>query len=378
MENNKHKIAILTQPLGMNYGGIIQNYALQKVLKDLGHETVTINRRAEVPNSKLKVLYGKYKPLFDRYILRKNIKTFLDGKKIAQYNTRFIKNHINLSPRINSTTSLNDYFKKEQFTAAVVGSDQVWRPRYSPNISNFYLDFIQGDNSIKKVAYAASFGTEDWEYTEKQTKIASELIKQFDTVSVREDSGVLLCDKYLNRKDAVHVLDPTLLLETTDYDLLINKSKKEIGLFTYVLDESTEKLNFINQCSEILNLNRCKNQAKHSINNFKGKNIEDYIIPPIEGWLQGFRDADYIITDSFHGTVFSILNKKPFLTLVNKSRGASRFESLLQKLGLEDRLIYDVEDFNKGLLKNEIDFSSVQQKLNALKAVSFEFLNREF
>src|SRR5690606_30541311 len=137
-----------------------------------------------------------------------------------------------------------------KFSAVVVGSDQVWRPRYSPNIYNFFLDFLKNNSTIKKVAYAASFGTEDWEYTEEQTREARELIKHFNAVSVRESSGVLLCDKYLNRKDAVHVLDPTLLLKAEDYNQLINKTKKEIGLFTYVLDETKEKLDFIKQCSK--------------------------------------------------------------------------------------------------------------------------------
>lgn len=374
----KHKIAIMTQPLGLNYGGIIQNYALQKVLENNGHETITICRIGENPHSKIKIIASKYKRLLFRHLLHPNNPAYFDHKTIANNNESFLKKHIHRSPEINTNASLLSYFNQESFSAVVVGSDQVWRPRYSPNIYNFFLDFLQNNSSIKKVAYAASFGTEDWEYTEEQTNKVSEQIQQFDAVSVRENSGVLLCDNYLNRKDVVHVLDPTLLLNAKDYDQLINQTEKEIGLFTYVLDETTEKLNFIHQCSKTLNLNINKNQAKYSIYSDEGSNVNDYVIPPIEGWLQGFRDAEYVITDSFHGMVFSIINHKPFLAIVNKSRGASRFESLLQKLGLEDRLIYDIKDFNDAKLKNKIDYISVQEKLNVLKTLSFDFLKRYF
>lgn len=374
----KNKIAILTQPLSHNYGGIIQNYALQKVLMDMGHETVTINRRQENLNSKIKILASRYKTLFFRDILRSKNPSYFDHKKISAHNHRFLSEHIKLSTKLESTVALTNYFRKEKFDSVVVGSDQVWRPKYSPDIFNFYLDFLQKNTSMRKVAYSASFGTEAWEYTELQTQKCSILIQQFDGVSVREDSGVQLCSKYLNRNDAVHVLDPTLLLNAEDYSQLINQPKKKMGLFTYVLDDSNEKIEFINNCSTELNLKRSSNQAKFKTNIHKSNNIEDYIIPPLKGWLQGFRDADFVITDSFHGTVFSIINNKHFLVLVNKSRGASRFESILKKLNLEDRLIYDVNNFDESKLKVKIDYEAVNLKLNQLKADSLDFLKNYF
>lgn len=366
----------MTQPLGLNYGGIIQNYALQKILLDKGHQTITIKRGGEVPNSKIKYLYGKYRPFYNKYILQQDTRTFIDSKIISKNNRRFLKEHINLSPKLKSTSILSEYFKNNNFDAVVVGSDQVWRPKYSPNIFNFFLDFLKNDGSLKKVAYAASFGTEKWEYSSIQAEECSKLIQQFNAVSVREDSGVKLCSEYLNRKDAVHVLDPTILLDAEDYSKIIDKPKRDLGMFTYVLDETEEKLIFIDKCAINLRLKINRNQAKYSVNNFTNKDINDYIIPPIEGWLQGFRDAKFVITDSFHGTVFSILNQKPFLVLVNKSRGASRFESLLKKLGLENCLIYDVHNFEDSQLKQEIDYKDVFSKLKVLKIESMNFLSK--
>lgn len=370
----KYKIAIMTQPLGSNYGGIIQNYALQKVFTDMGHETVTIDRRGENTQSKIRILAGSYKMLFFRHVLKSKNPAYLDFKKIFASNHSFLKKYINLSPQIQSTQALEAFFSKEKFDAIVVGSDQVWRPRYSPNIFNFYLDFISKRDDIKKVAYAASFGTEEWEYTKEQTEKCRNLIQQFHGISVREDSGIQLCTDYLRRNDAEHVLDPTLLLKAEDYSKFITESGNKKGLFSYVLDNSKEKKEFIDICAEELKLEKFSNQSKYKTNVPKNGPIDDYIVPPIEGWLQGFRDADFVITDSFHGTVFSILNEKPFFTLVNKSRGASRFESLLQQLGLADRLIYDVKDFDVSQLSSQINYEPVRSKLHSLKENSINFL----
>src|SRR5690606_22144408 len=210
------------------------------------------------------------------------------------------------------------------FNAVIVGSDQTWRPKYSPDIYNFYLDFLENNNEIKKLAYASSFGTAAWEYTEEQTQRVSELAKQFHAISVSEAGGVDLCREKLGI-EAVHLLDPTLLLTAEDYSELINQPKTNKELFTYVLDESKEKQDFIQFIGKELKLKQHTNQAQKFDAKVK-RPLEELIMPPLEGWLQGFRDAEFVITDSFHGTVFSIINKKPFITLVNVKRGASRFE----------------------------------------------------
>ena len=371
----KHKIALLTLPLGHNYGGIIQNYALQKVLSKMGHDVLTVNRRADNPHSRIKVLASKYKSDFQRKILQSKNPKYLPYNTIFKQNLSFINKYIKLSPELESTEALIAYFKKEKFDDVIVGSDQVWRPKYSPDIFNFYLDFIEGSN-IKKLAYAASFGTEEWEYSNEQTKKCSELINQFKAVSVRENSGVQISGKYLKMQDAILALDPTLLLEAEDYSQLIGEQQNRSGLFTYVLDDAEIKKDFINSCSEYLKLEVSTNQAKYPTHIYKSDKPEDYIVPSLEGWLQGFRDSDFVITDSFHGTLFSIINKKQFLSLVNVDRGASRFESILKQLGLEDRLVYDVKKFDMAKLENGIDYAEVYSKLNILKDHSLNFLKK--
>lgn len=368
----KKKIAILTQPLGHNYGGIIQNYALQKVLKDMGHQPETINRVGNKHTSKIRSILSKAKQFIYKHLLGKNILTKKDRERISNNNVKFLNKYINRSILVNTDKDLAEYFKNNNFDAVIVGSDQTWRPKYSPNIYNYYLDFLKDNNQIKKLAYASSFGTAEWEYTTEQTEKCKTLAKQFHAISVREHTGVDLCREKLE-VEAIHLLDPTLLLTADDYSQIINQPKVNKELFTYVLDESQEKQEFIDAVGHHLNLKQHTNQGKSFNANIK-RPLEELIIPPLEGWLQGFRDAEFVITDSFHGTVFSIINKKPFISLVNAERGASRFESFLSKLSLEERMVYDVETFDVSFLENTIDYEAVHQKLKVLKDESLNFL----
>lgn len=370
------KIAILTLPLGNNYGGIIQNYALQQVLKDMGHKAITVNRvYPKVEKSKLKkiVKNNEYLTKTINMLLSRNTLTYKNYEKINEHNRRFVNDYIICTEDIDNTQDLIRYFEKESFGAVVVGSDQVWRPMYSPCIYNYFLDFIEHDKKIKKVGYAVSFGTADWEYTEEESEVCRKLVPMFNAISVREGSGIKLCENYLNA-EAILVLDPTLLLTANDYSRLIKKPKASKGLFTYILDDIDEKNSFIQKCAEQLNLKHTKSQALYEYNVKKKRKLEDLIMPPLENWLQGFRDAEFVVTDSFHGTVFSIINKKPFLTIANKERGMSRFESLLGELGLVDRLVYDANDFDANLLEKEINYTEIDEKLNVLKRESLNFL----
>ena len=372
--NKQHKIAILTQALGHNYGGIIQNYALQKVLRNCGCDVITINRTENNPHAELKIFVSEWKSILKRHLLRHHHLSVWDHAKISKNTRGFIKKHLKVSSKIRTTEKLKKYFTHKSFDFVIVGSDQVWRPKYSPDIFNFFLDFLTGDAKIKKMSYAASFGTEDWEFSAEETEKCESLIQFFDAVSVRENSGVKLCKDFLNRNDALHVLDPTLLLQAEDYSHLIARNKEKIGLFTYVLDDEQQKTIFINSCAKQLGLSIHTNQAKQSMQCLTIENIDDCTLPPLEGWLQGFRDAEFVITDSFHGTVFSIINQKPFFVLVNADRGASRFESLLGELGLLDRLIYNTSTFDFNQLNAPINYKAVTHKLDSLKMESLQFL----
>lgn len=372
------KIAILTQPIGFNYGGIIQNYALQFTLKKMGYEVITIAREYEKV-SRIKLLLHKAKTTILNSLNNDKIKIFSDDEKnyIASEMFRFIKDKINISEKLYTDNDISTYFKTNKFDIVVVGSDQTWRPKYSPNIYNYFLDFLINDKAIIKIAYASSFGTDQWEFDEEQTKRCSELAKEFNAISVREKPAINLCDIYLKVK-ADWVLDPTLLLKKEEYISLFKEEKNiNVGMFNYVLDQDVTKQNFIKEIASTLNLKHFNCQPKRSLTDkLNFTNIDDYKFPSLEKWLKSFHDAEFIVTDSFHGTVFSIIFKKPFISIINQDRGASRFYSLLNALGLEDRLVTDVNNFDAEILQKPINYDTVNNKLEDLKKSSYEFLEK--
>jgi len=280
-------------------------------------------------------------------------------RNVPRTTWRFVYKNINLSRQEYSPTE--EGILKENLYAIIVGSDQVWRPKY--NKGSLYESFLEHcqNLTIKKVAYAASFGTSEWEYTTEQKERCAQLIQQFDAVSVRERSGVQLCADHLKRNDAVWVLDPTLLLNKSEYLKLcvqIKRSKSERKrLFAYILDSNDISMDELGHLSNKLNMDL---------------NIvfaDDKISLSVEDWLAQFRDAALVITNSFHGTIFSIIFQKPFYTIINKGRGEDRFKSLLSSLELSDRLVD-----SPPLIISDINWIPVTLRLNKLSKLSLEFL----
>lgn len=367
------KLGILTQPLHDNYGGLLQAYALKTTLHKMGHEVDIINRRKD--NVSLK------------HVLKQRVKKFLgkaakfeltaaQKKIVSQHTHYFAETYIkDITKPIYNSSDLRKL--AGNYDGFVIGSDQVWRPAYSPNIADYYLDFVDAPD-VKGVAYAASFGVDTWEYTSEQTKICKENIYKIKGIAVREDSAVNLCREYLGA-EAVHVIDPTMLLNKQNYIDLISK-ENEVSLsgelMHYVLDSNEDKEKLIANVANLLNYEVFTAHQKKKPNKQNIQNIEDFVFPKVTTWLNGFYSAKFIITDSFHGTVFSILFNKPFLVMANAKRGKARFESLLKMFGLEDRLILDPKAVNPEKLNDlpPIDWERVNSVLANKRAFAMDFL----
>lgn len=333
------KIGILTHPLGANYGGILQAYALSVVLKDLGHSVTILRRDHDMP------------------IYKRFIKQLLIAIKHPRYNShkyielrQFVDKNINESPIMYSSKQLGRYLEKENFGAVVVGSDQVWRADFALGFGyNYFLDFVP--SHIKKFSYAASFGLSSWNYDLNQTQYIKSLIERFSKVSVREYCGQKLCKDHLDYNAQV-VLDPTMLLESSRYSQIASPRKMEKNyVYVYWLGNEQEK-------QQILNM-------------YKGKNIIDISLrqneslASIEDWLSYIKYADRIITDSFHGCVFSVLFNRQFVMYVNKLGGFGRIESLYKLLEIE----YKLND-----IYQDIDYKAVNEKIKVLRKESLKFL----
>ena len=362
------KIGILTQPLHSNYGGLLQNYALQQILIREGHEVETIDW--EGGTGLREILYNFKGKMWHIFLPNKypSPRYKLNAKErcvIHQNTNHFVNAYIKHTRPVHTHDGFVRQAKKGGYGVFVVGSDQCWRPCYNAFLSAMFLDFVQ-DKMVKRIAYAASFGTDKWEFNPQQTAICASLTKKFDLVTVREDSGVKLCKEYL-RVDAIHVLDPTMLLTMNDYIELIEAEKepKSIGtLFNYILDPDKKKTIFIQRVEETTGLKSFKVlpkcQTEIRTREDVKKHIDDCIFPGVTTWLRAFLDAEMTIVDSFHGMVFSIIFNKPFWVIGNEGRGLSRFMSLLKMFHLEDRLL----DENKML---DVDFS---------KPIDWEMVNK--
>lgn len=369
------KIGIFTLPLHTNYGGILQAYALQTVLKNMGHEVAIIDKSPYVKNLPLyKLPYSYSKRFIQKYILKKNIKIFTEKhynqtyKIISRDIQSFIDNNINRI-EVEDLSQLGH----NRFDALVVGSDQIWRASYYAQIENAYFDFAKKWD-VKRISYAPSFGKDVWEYSPKQTERCKELLHNFNAVSVREDSGVELCKVHFD-KQAKHVLDPTMLLEVDHYrkQFINRRAEKSNGtLLNYILDNTDEKTAFIDMLAtekEIITF------RVNAVSEELFANIEDRIKPPVEKWLGGFEDAEFVVTDSFHACVFSIIFNVEFIVVANKDRGYARFKSILALFDLEDRLIYDVKYWNSND-KKQIDWDKVNSRLDELRNESLLFLQK--
>ena len=373
------KIGILTLPLHINYGGIMQAYALQTVLERMGHEVVVYQKDIHYS---YKLPLWKYPYSYSKRLLKKFLvdnRLPLNVEKKRRLEEPIIRRHLNHFIDSHIHTVMIEKPKDIDLSAVdciVVGSDQIWRPvhlmfLFKSYVQESFLDFAVGWKG-KRVAYGASFGVDQWEYTLDETTRCRELAKLFDAISVREYSGVKLCEDYLGVK-AEHVLDPTLLLHSSDYLKLIeeaNTSKNTGELFCYILDKSPEKEAFVNRCALKLGMEPYTINLSHS-DLFTP--VENRIMPSIEQWLRSFYDAKFIITDSFHGCVFSILFNKPFVAIGNEERGMSRFVSLLSLLGLEDLLVSDLNDVDIfRFIENNVDYEKVLLKP---RKKSLDFLN---
>ena len=286
-------------------------------------------------------------------------------REITQkYTQVFIRKHIHLL-NVQDLSLL----KEDDFDAIVVGSDQIWRPMYYQPIANAYLKFAKDWTSIKRIAYATSFGTDKWEYTHEETQECASLVKLFDAVSVRENSAVDLCRKYLE-VEAVQVLDPTLLLSKEDYLKLIDQSKlkKNEGVFAYFLDVTSSKMDLANRIAKErgLKLYQFNNPNVDCLSLHFEKRIQQ----PIEEWIAGFRDASFVVTDSFHGCVFSIIFNKPFVVIGNEERGIARLKSLLSMLDFDYSVASNIHQLQK------IEWNKTKLILDKYRQISLSFLRK--
>lgn len=391
------KIGLLTLPLHDNVGGVLQAAALYRVLSGaekgeiilLERQTIEIERSftfAKLNRIAIEILCNtrtekliSVAQLGAEWLTRSTL-TSSTGSCLRLYVRRleeirkwqlFKKKYLKTrSGPINSKKQMMEYCKKMELNAVVVGSDQVWRFDYIRDEEMFMDYFLKFDSrrELKRIAYAASFGLDDWAYGDYTGAVRREL-NLFDRISVREVSGKKIVSEVFGRNDAVLVLDPTLIVDEEFYSEICEKrSEDDVSkkLLYYVLDENSCKRDLLLKIQRTL----C-NQDEYKLINLEKRRAP----PNVGSWVTSFMQADYVLTDSFHGMVMSILFKKKFTVIINEKRGRGRIISLLAQLGLETRCIEETaKDISEENINAVIDYFVVNKKLDELRIISMEYL----
>ena len=369
------KIGILTHPLDYNYGCLLQAFALQKTIKSMGHEVVTIDRFSDPRVAFFSQFKNWMKRIAAHYIKGKNVRICwnpnltMDMKRTLFSQTqKFVDRNIT-NTGIVFPSDLERIDKEYQFDAYVVGSDQVWLPNFSLNC---FLDFVHRDN-VKRIFYAASTGSTSFADIPSIAMKCKNLSRKFSGISVREDSLLPVVKKALGR-DAIQVLDPTLLLDAKDYlAACIEKEDDSPIIFTYILDKTDDKQVLVDKVQKELHLPIVAGSVENDYERGKRMDINKCIYPSVDHWILNMARAKFVVTDSFHGTCMAITFRKPFVVVGNKARGINRFTSILKMFNLEYRLITDSCQLSMAFF-DALDDDDILEILMKKRAEAIKFL----
>lgn len=361
------KIGIITFHNAHNYGAVLQAYALQKVLsKSNDVELINYKNKAISRGYRIIKINKKSFRLFiitffsDLINLRKNIKRY----KVFE---DFINKKLKLTKPYKSVEELKNNFPKKDIY--ITGSDQVWNSQITQGLSDAYtLNF--GDVNINRISYAASIGNANINDLEKDEFIKK--LSNLNYISVREENAKNSLQNLIKNNIEV-VLDPTLLVKKEEWDKeIINEVQKdEKYILAYVVAKDDDHLKILNKLSEKTGL-----KIIHFDNsNAAIKNIlaNKYTAGPLE-FISLVKNAEYIVCTSFHATIFSIIFNKKFWVVPHKKTG-SRVINLLKKLGISERAVNSLEEFEKLDYDKEIDYENVNKRLEEERKKSIDWLN---
>lgn len=333
-----------------NYGSVLTYYSLYKAIEQLGYSVVLLDRP-------------------DKH---------MDGEPQHVFSRKFMEKYANISPSYrwserNKFNNLCDKF--------IIGSDQVWTKNAILHMGYmFFLDFVSDDKV--KIAYAPSFGRNDFNVLPETKRIVSYLLSRFDAVSVREDTGIELCKREFNIS-AQQMIDPIFLNGRSFYENIADYSRrieKEPFILSYILDPNQNKRNMLIYAQnrkklQLLNILDGRYNTFDRNNNILNLPNTDKDIE-MEDWVKMFKDCEFVITDSHHGLAMAVIFNKPFICIKNNQRGGSRFDSLLSWLGLHSRLIDEndhISDFKH--LFDDIDYKRVNDIISSKRNDALKWLS---
>ena len=352
------KIGILTFHRAINYGAVLQCYALYSTLCDMGHDVEVIDYRPRYIENDRRLFFVKGANWIAKIkLLLYHLFDYTYRKLASKVFDKFLYDYLKFSLKIRKSSDIPTYYDYIFF-----GSDQIWNPRISEGFDSvFWGNFPKG--RTKFVSYAASLGTPQNIAVEKWETING-YIKNFDSISVRE--GKLLEYLKCNTEGKV-VLDPTLLASKKIFESIVVKPKETKYVLLYMLEPDRQAISF---AKNIAKQRGCKLIRIRAVNNKFDKHTEYATLSAIspEEFLGYFKYADYIVNVSFHGTAFSVIFNKNFYTL--KSKNFERAYGLLSSIGLNDRFVSPEEDVDL----QDVSYEYANKRLEEMRRESMHFI----
>ncbi len=362
------KIGHLTFHGSHNYGSVLQAYALTKQLQSMGNQVETINLRPQAQKQAYQIFLKSDKGV------RRLFKILIYNKLKKRFNNyeHFINNVLPVTKKeFSSTRDLEA--ENFDYDTYVCGGDQIWNPACQDFETAYYLQFLNNENSAKRISYSPSLGKTEFD-DDTQNKI-KEWLKAFDSISVREQRGAELLQKLTNKK-VTTVCDPVLLLDKKYWDELAVKPKyKKPYILVYFLNNNHGSRDLTEYLRKTLGYDVVI--FNEYIRDFIKPYHKVYSASP-EEFIGLFKNASFVYTNSFHGTAFATIFEKPFLTAIAKDQenalnnNDSRKIDYLKNIGLEKRLYTDGLP-EKDFLLN-INFQKANSKITDFKNESLTYL----
>lgn len=381
-----NKVAIVSCYFQKNYGSVLQAFATQQILDEYGIENVTIRYdglESQIKKQKYKyyarqllnpeIVLGKLGYIKARILKKFGKSKLSENMRLRDEAIKAFEKNFRLSPKINSFEELARFVST--YEAVLVGSDQLW---LTSNLDADYYTLNWVPDGIKRISYATSFGVSS--IPKRYYPFTSNFLKKIDSLSVREETGKRIVKDICGR-DAIVICDPTIMF-TGEQWLKIQKKESLYDkkyIFCYFLGDNPNQRDFAKRLKKITD---CDIVAILHLNVYvsSDENYADYCPYAVDSadFINYIRNAEYICTDSFHATVFSILNKKRFFTFRRFKANYvlqtnSRLDSLLEAVGLQNRILNEDADVQQWV-NADIDYSRVDEKLDEMRAINRKFL----
>jgi hypothetical protein len=368
---SQKSVGIITFHRAHNYGALLQCFALKKYIESLGH---IVNIIDYWPDYHLSTY--KFFPDFSKKSIKGKIKSivlfvigFFKIYKRSKGYKDFIKTHLDIETHISFKTA--NELSQLDFDVVVYGSDQIWWRSTLPTFQGYDLVYWgqQPKKAKRKITYAPSMGIINYDIEE--SNVLKKMLNNFDAISVRE----LIVKELIKSKlgiDTTLVLDPVFLIDKKYWEKFCNTNSKpfeikEKYIFFYHLKENPQTGYLVENLAKYFDLRII--EIKGRVSPLKRSKRFMQTVDPI-GFVQLIRNASFVVSTSFHGTAFSIIFEKHFYAS-GMGSNAERAKSLLKNLGIENRYI---DNFNKPIFDDTIDYEQVNIKLEKLKVISKDFL----